>query len=64
MQLLFNYTVDWDEDAEAWVVTKRYKSDNMPADICGHYTTKAQAVRSAANRRYAQKTRRPVMRIA
>lgn len=53
------FTVDYDDDTQSWKVTKR-DEDMMPVDEYGPYPTKAVAARSAANRRYAAKTRRPV----
>lgn len=48
----FNYTVDWDDDAEAWIVVQRDET-NMRLDEFGPFDSKAKAARSAANRRYA-----------
>ena len=55
------FTVDEDDETGTWKVTKR-DEDNMPLDEWGPYETKAQAGRSASNRRYAAKTRRPVVK--
>jgi hypothetical protein len=58
---MIRFTPDFDEDAEKWTVTKR-DDTNMPMEQYGLYETKEQAARSAANRNYAAKTRRPVVR--
>ena len=55
------YTVDWNDDSDTWKVTKRDDS-MMPVDEWGEYPTKQLARRSAANRRYADKTRRPAVK--
>ena len=55
------YTVDYNDDTDTWKVTKR-DDEMMPVDEWGEYPTRASAARSAANKRYAEKTRRPVIR--
>jgi len=55
------FTPDYDEDIEKWVVTERDET-NMPVNQHGEYETRAKASRSAANRNYALKTTRPVVR--
>lgn len=42
-----------------WVVVER-DEEGMPIDEVSAHATRAAASRSAANRRYAAKTRRPV----
>lgn len=54
-------THDWDEDAQAWIVTDR-DEDGMPVDQFGAYETERAARRAAAQRRYGLKITRPVRR--
>ena len=54
------YTVDWDEDLMKWVITKR-DGDNMPLDQFGEYDSEKAAKRAMAQRKYGDKTRRPVV---
>jgi len=58
---MMKYTVDFNDDSNTWKVTKR-DEEMMPVDEWGEYPTREQAARSAANKRYAEKTHRPVVR--
>lgn len=59
--MLITITVDYDENALAWVLTER-DEDNMPLDQRGEYKTEREARRAASQLRYALKTRRAVVR--
>lgn len=60
MHELSAITVDFDDDSQSWKLVFR-DDTGMPFDECGSYPTKAKANVGAANKRYALKTRRPVV---